>query len=473
LSCNGYSRLTSPNIDKIASEGVSFTNCHAANSPCLPSRAALFSGRFGFNNGIVSHSGEGEHMRPNSISHHQDAKKPFWVHHLWKHGYRTVAFSSFADRHNAWWWSAGWAEHYTPTQKKGSETAEEIGNPALRWLDQNAGSDNWFLDVHFWDAHSVYRVPKEYVTKFHKEPAEWLPDEETLEQHRQMYGPRTARDILVPGRKNYVPPNHTDEVRTPEDVKLLIDGYDGSIAHVDYYVGKILEVLKAKDVLEDTAVIISADHGDCFGEMGLYMDHCIASPSVHNIPMIIRWPGMQGRGHNNALIYNLDLCPTTCRLLNLPVPSEWDGESFDAAVRGETFEGREYLVYDHGIHTLSRGVRTKDWALVALYHSGLYSYDERFYVYDMVNDPHQLHNLYYERRDIFNLLSGYLFEWRMDQVQKGGAPDPLENMVATGPYAYITPAMMEERLRETGREEMIPRFSERLARIRIDQCRKN
>lgn len=57
LSCNGYCRKTTPNIDGIAAEGVSFTGCYAANSPCLSSRAALFTARFGFNNGIVSHHG--------------------------------------------------------------------------------------------------------------------------------------------------------------------------------------------------------------------------------------------------------------------------------------------------------------------------------------------------------------------------------------------------------------------------------
>ena len=71
LGCNGYFRDTSPNIDRIASEGVSFTNCHTSNSPCLPSRAALFTGRFGINNGIVSHHGVGERLRPNSASHSQ------------------------------------------------------------------------------------------------------------------------------------------------------------------------------------------------------------------------------------------------------------------------------------------------------------------------------------------------------------------------------------------------------------------
>jgi hypothetical protein len=82
-------------------------------------------------------------MRP-TPSPIQDRRAPFWMHHLWSNGYRTAAFSSFADRHNAWWFTAGFEEFYTPVRSKGRETADPIAEPALEWLERNAQSDNWF-----------------------------------------------------------------------------------------------------------------------------------------------------------------------------------------------------------------------------------------------------------------------------------------------------------------------------------------
>jgi len=480
VGCNGYGRTTTPNIDRIAAEGVSFTNCHTANSPCLPSRAALFTGRFGFNNGIVAHHGPGERLRPNSISHALDRNKPFLMHHLWANGMKTVAFSSFHDRHKAWWWTAGWDELHT-NRKHGQEIAHEIADPALAWLEQNARDDNWFVDVHFWDPHSHYRVPEEWLKKFWDEPltpsrqgsVRTFPDEAAVERNLRFYGPRTANDLYT-GYRNCERPNenHPEGVRTLADAKRLIDMYDGSIAYADYHVGKLLDLLERKGVLDETAIIVSADHGDSFGEHGQYMDHGIANVAVHNIPLVVRWPGMPERGRTDALIYNLDLCPTLCDLLGLRTPEEWDGESFIRALKGEAFDGRPYLVYTHGIYTFSRAVRTKDWTLIEMLHPGLYPYDSPFYLHDLTADPYQEVNLYPERREKFGELAGYMAEWRQEQVRKGGSPDPLEEMVAIGPFIYFAPEAMDACLRSTGRERQAEELKARLAGIRKDQCRR-
>jgi arylsulfatase A-like enzyme len=224
--------------------------------------------------------------------------------------------------------------------------------------------------------------------------------------------------------KEEPPPHHPKAMETLDDARLMIDGVDGSLAYVDWWVGKIVELLDEKGVLEDTAIIVSGDHGDSFGEHGQYGEHGIANVAVHNVPLVIRWPGMAARGRNDALLYNLDLCPTLCDLLNIRTPSEWDGMSFAAALRGEPFDGRPYLVYDHATFTVTRAVRTKDWTLIAMYHPGLYPYYSPFYLHDLATDPYQQENLYPERQDKFGELCGYLQEWRLEQLREGGAPDP-------------------------------------------------
>jgi choline-sulfatase len=469
VGINGYGRDTTPNIDRIARDGVSFRNCHTPNSPCLPSRAALFTGRFGFNNGVVAHHGTGERLRPNNAGHGQDPDKPFFIWQLWRHGYRTVAFSSFHDRHNAWWWTAGWDEIHS-NRKGGQEIAHEIVDPALDWLENNAEQDNWFVDVHLWDAHSHYRAPDEWLEKYFDEPLPTdFPTEEAVQCNLDIYGPRSGRDLYT-GYPNNERPNdmHPEGVNTRADAKRLIDMYDGSIAYVDDQIGRIFDLLERKGLLEDTAVIVSADHGDSFGEHGQYMDHGIANVPVHNVPMIVRWPGLEASGVDDSLCYTLDLCPTVCELLDIPIPTGWDGESFIAALNAAQYDGRPYLVMDHGIYTFSRSVRTQDMLLMQMLHPGLYPYDDQFYLHDLNADPHQQVNLYPENTADFAELSGMYWQWRHEQVLKGGAPDPLEAMVPLGPFIYYSPESMDARLRATGRSQQADELRERLARYHGD-----
>jgi len=470
LGANGYFRPTSPNIDRIAAEGVSFTRCYCANSPCLPSRASLFSGRFGFNNGVVTHHGAGEQFRPLSYGHWRDPERPLLQDHLWHGGLKTVSFSCFADRHNAWWFSAGWEELHCFTQKRGQERADEVNAAFLPWLRDHGAEDNWFIHLHYWDIHSHYRTPAEWVERFRDLPAPEWPDQATIDRQQSMYGPRTCTDLYTGYEGNagggyarpvpYMP----DAIRTRDDFKMLIDGYDASIAYADYHVGQVLEALAGLGVLDDTAIIVSADHGDSFGEQGQYMDHGIANEAVHNIPMIVRWPGLPARGRSDALIYGMDLAPTLCDLLSLRTPAGWDGRSFAPALRGEAFAGHDALVMDHGIYTLSRAVRTRDWLMIQMLHPGLYSYDDPVFLYDMRADPHQQTNLAAARPDVLGTLMAQLETWRQEQLRKSGRPDPLEAMIPDGPFLYYTPEQMVERLERTGRADRVPELRARLAR---------
>lgn len=470
LSANGYHRPTSPNLDRIAAEGMTFTRCYCSNSPCLPSRAALFSGRFGFNNGIVAHHGTGEQFRSLSHGHWRDPDRPMLQQHLWAQGLKTVSFSCFADRHNAWWFSAGWEEAHTFTQKRGQERADEVNDAFLPWLREHGTEDNWFIHLHYWDIHSHYRTPVEWVERFRSEPPPPWPDQAAIDAQQEFYGPRTANDLYT-GYENglgggyerpvsYMP----DAIRSESDFRQLIDGYDASIAYADHHVGQVLDALAGLGVLDDTAIIVSADHGDSFGEHGQYMDHGMANEAVHNIPMIVRWPGVTSRGRSDALIYGLDLAPTLCDLLGLPIPAGWDGQSFAPVLRGEAYGGHPYLVWDHGIYTFTRAVRTPDWLMIRILHPGLYPYDEPVLLHDMRADPHQQVNLAGQRPDVVGRLSAHLADWCQAQLAKSGLPDPLEAMIAVGPFLYYTPERMYERLKATGRGERVAELKARLRR---------
>ena len=158
LGCYGYRRNTSPNIDSIARQGTIFQRVYASDTPCLPSRAALFSGRFGINNGVIGHAGAGARMCYPGNGHSVDAGYRPLVMALRQAGLRTVTISPFADRHTAWWFVAGFSEVIDPGSR-GQEIASQVNAQALPWLKANAGKDNWFLHLNYWDAPSAVPYP--------------------------------------------------------------------------------------------------------------------------------------------------------------------------------------------------------------------------------------------------------------------------------------------------------------------------
>lgn len=177
LSCYGYHRETSPCIDELASEGVRFSHCHASNSPCLPARAALFSGRFGVKNGVVTNQSDYPFRYPHWKL---GLDAPMFQGHLSEHGIKTVSFSPFAERHEAAWFSIRWTEHHDHIHKRGHESADEVNAYLIPWLKDHASEDNLFLHVHYWDMHSHYRVPEDRAHIFDNDPPPDWPDDETI-----------------------------------------------------------------------------------------------------------------------------------------------------------------------------------------------------------------------------------------------------------------------------------------------------
>jgi arylsulfatase A-like enzyme len=426
LGCYGYHRPTSPNIDAVAREGVRFEHYYCANSPCLPSRTAWSSGRFGIRNGVCSNHGAGACFALRTRRYvGPEPETDVLMRHLRVHGYDTISFSNFADRHNAMWFMRGWSEYHTPNLKGGAETAQEVNEPLLRWLEHNARRENYLLHVNYWDAHRCYKMDPSWADRFADIPVQqpW-PDEATLQAHQRVEGPFTARWQFQDGVSPY--PLMPDAVASRADFEHMLTGYDAAIAYVDHHLGIVLEELDRQGVLDDAAILISADHGDAFGEHGIYSDHVCADECIHRIPLIVRWPGVSAAGAaSDAFLYNVDLGPTLCDLLDLPAPADWDGQSFVGNVEGREGLDRDYLVWDCGLYAVQRAVRAKTHLMVRTYDTYGYPF-EPVELYDMATDPYQTRNLCDEHPEIVDRYSRYMADWIQEQWSKGNCiPDPL------------------------------------------------
>src|SRR5438876_12042319 len=196
LGCYGYHRNTSPNIDRIAAQGVRFDNYYVSDAPCLPSRTAMWSGRFGFHNGVINHGGVAADpfLEGKGRSFRSLLGRTNWMGCLRQLGHKTATISPFGERHSAWHWYAGWNEIFN-TGQGGIERADEIAQVALDWIAKNARAENWFLHVNMWDPHTPYRTPESWGNPFKDSPLPAWLSEDVRRQHWNSGGPHSAREI--------------------------------------------------------------------------------------------------------------------------------------------------------------------------------------------------------------------------------------------------------------------------------------
>ncbi|MCL2640428.1 MAG: sulfatase-like hydrolase/transferase [Phycisphaerales bacterium] len=480
LGCYGYHRNTSPNIDAIAKDALRFDQYYTPNAPCLPSRTSLYSGRLGIQTGVVGHGGTAadpklEGKLRNFRGSFTEESLP---RNLQKLGLYTAMISPFGQRHSAYWFLAGFNEVHD-TGKGGMESAEEIQPVIDRWFDANAKRDNWYLHINVWDPHTPYRVPAEFGEPFKDEPLpKWLDDDELIQRHMKKAGPHSALDVtMYDDQENPRFPRQPGKVTDKASMRKLIDGYDTGILYADAVVGKIVAHLKAAGVYDDTIIILSSDHGENFGELGIYAEHATADVGTCRIPFIVKWPGGPKGKANTNLHCNVDLAPTLMDLLDGPKPELWDGQSF----AGEIIPGkpsetpREELILGQCCHVCQRSVRFGNWLYMRTYHDGFHLFPQEM-LFDLANDPHEQNNLAASRPEICHEAAWRLARWHDEQMQKmaihcSDVTDPLWTVIREGGplHAKHDPGRSQlpkylERLEKTDRSDSAKALREKYAR---------
>lgn len=472
LGCYGYGRNTSPNIDRLAAEGVRFTHCYTPDAPCLPSRTALFSGRFGIHNGVVNHGGLAADVPVEGASRgFQSAlSQSVWMSRLRQAGLYTVCISPFAERHSAWHFNIGFNEIHN-TGKRGHERADEVAPVALDWLRRNGERDGWFLHLNFWDPHTPYRTPEAYGNPFADDPPPGWLTEEMRQAHYEGYGPHSAQEPAGYGAYSGGDrfPRIPAEIASMADYKRWIDGYDVGIRYADDHVGQVLEELERQGVLDETAVIVSADHGENQGELNVYGDHQTADYITCRVPLIVRWPGMRQGVVEAGLCYNVDLAATVTELCGGKAPDGWDGEGFAEALEGDGWAGRDYVVVSQGAWACQRAVRFGPWMLIRTYHDGLKNFPPAL-LFNVEEDPHETQDLAGAHPDVAREGLAILERWHAEMMASSGLDyDPMWVVMREGGPLHTRSALDRycSRLRETGRAHHAEALEARHGRIEV------
>lgn len=466
LGCYGYHRNTSPNIDKIAEKGVKFTNYYTSDAPCMPSRTALTTGKFGIRTGLVNHGGEASKLRVSEqdLDFKDNLDRFSFAGIFRQKGLDTALISTFAERHSAWHFTAGWGEVMN-NGKLGDEIASDITPMAIDWLKKKEGQDNWVLYVNYWDPHTPYRTPEEYGEPFKDEPIPaWLTDEK-LHKDRELVGPHSAREVDMYWNKPIAGfPRHVSELKNMADMCKLIDGYDTGVRYMDDHLGKLMEELKRQGIEDDVVIIITGDHGENLGELGIYAEHGTADNPTCNIPMIIRYPGLSEGHVDHQLHYSVDLLPTLSELLDVQANNDWDGRSFVKTLTHGEPQGRESLVISQNAHVCQRSVRFDDWLYIRTYHDGYHLF-EKHQLYNLKDDPHETTDLAVMYPEVVKDAAMILMDWQDDMMSKMNSPhDPMWTVLKEGgPYHANGHLNMyiNDRLIPTGRTEAAEKLKKR------------
>lgn len=457
MSCYGYPRATTPNIDRVCADGVRFDRYYCSDAPCLPSRAALVSGMFGIRNGAVGHGGTAADRRLTGRDRgFSDIVDHNNFHNIFRRaGMHTVSVSSFPERHSSWWFNAGFHECYN-VGKCGLESGEEVLPIALDWLERCGERDNWFLHVHFWDPHTPYRAPESFGNPFAEEPIPSWITPEVFEQHRRLSCPHGLNELSMYGdTEDPRFPRAPGKITEYSELRRVFDGYDCGIRYVDGLVGQLFDWLREHGLYEDTAILVTSDHGENMGELGIYEEHGTADEPTCHIPMILKWPGGVKGVSENGFHYSLDLLPTVAELLGVQACDNWDGQSYAETLRTGRECGRDSLVLSQMAHVCQRSARFGEWLYMRTYHDGFHLFPREM-LFHLSADPHEQHDVKEQYPAICAQGAKIILDWHDDQMLRSDSQvDPLWTVWQEGgPYhtvgwldAYL------KRLESTGRHE--------------------
>lgn len=375
MSCAGHPWLKTPNMDRLAGEGVLFENAFVTTSLCSPSRASFLTGCYAHTHEVFMNNGRD----PNPSI-------PIFPQLLRKAGYRTAFIGK-------------WHMARTNSPRPGFDHWVSFSGQG-RYDKNNLNVDGEIVqsEVYITDELTNYAV--RFLKRKHDGPFMLYLSHKAVhgpfkpaERHENLYS-----DIEIKSQHN---PN--DNLATkPEwgrkmdrNWKSQIRNYMRSLAAVDESLGRVLETLEAEKMMDNTVIIFAGDNGYFHSEHGGMWDKRAAyEPSVR-IPLLMRYPPLaRGGTRCDAMVLNMDVAPTLLELAGVGVPGKMQGQSWLNVMNGRP--GRESFLYEYFEEVDRRfkrptvlAVRTKRWKYVTYPLSDKLT-DE---LYDMKNDPEELNNL--------------------------------------------------------------------------------
>jgi arylsulfatase A-like enzyme len=417
-----------PNLDRIAREGALLTNVFATNSICTPSRATILTGQYSHINGVTMFN-RFDSSRMTVARLLQRAGYYTGMIGKWHLGSDPVGF----DR---WQILPGQGAYFDPifytatrdTTYTGRYATDVITELAIDFLEKRPRDRPFFLMMHHKAPHRPWEPNEPHATHFAArripEPVTFWDSYETRtdalrENEQRVAADLTNRDLKLP------PPTGLDEAAftrwrntEPDSVTITREGkqvtltgealarwkyqrymqdYLATVQSVDESVGRVLAWLDRVGLARNTFIVYTSDQGFFLGDHGLYDKRFMYEESIR-MPFLVRWPaGIRPGTRSDAIGLNVDFAPTFLDVAGLPLSADMQGHSLLPLLRGHTpADWRTSMYYryyhDPGHHNTRAhyGVRTRTHKLIYFWKK------VQWELFDLRNDPHELHNLYGE-----------------------------------------------------------------------------
>ncbi len=454
LSCYGSKINKTPNLDRIATEGMRFTNAFCTNSICAPCRAVVLTGKYSHVNGITD-----------NVARFDGSQQTF-PKLLQQAGYETAMVGKWhlkTDPTGFDYWNVlpGQGRYYNPVTIEMGQRKQHTGyvtdiitDQCLSWLKGRRSDKPFCLMFHHKAPHREWEPGPDHLDLYDDVT---MPEPETLfddysgrgraakEQDMTIAKTMNAKDLkltpppnLTPEQEQawdaaYGPKNEAFAKANLEGQELVrwkyqryIKDYLRCIASVDDNVGRLLNYLDESGLAKDTIVVYTSDQGFYLGDHGWFDKRFMYEESLR-MPLLVRFPGRIRPGSvNDDMVLNLDFAETFLDYAGVAVPGDMQGRSLRPVLEGRTPSDWRTSTYYHyyeypAVHSVKRhyGIRTRRYKLIHFYHD-----IDEWELYDLQTDPQELRSVYDDPKyaDVVAELKGQLKQLRARYKDTTGKP---------------------------------------------------
>ncbi len=403
MGCYGHPKIKTPNLDRLASQGVRLTNFYVNSPVCSPTRAGVMTGRFPSELGFHGHLATVESNQQRGIPNYLDPDIPMLTKLLQSVGYVTGHFGK--------WHLGGPQDKTAPSPenygidvsatvlsngpsyfKKGDKRADSsmrIMQHTIDFIESNADKP-FFINCWLIDPHSILVPSEEQLAEY--------PELETLDQAKGRFSSVTQTYYAV-------------------------------ITNIDKHIGRLMDKLDQLNLVEDTIIVFTSDNGpaDIWGAATSHSGAGLAGPfrgcktSLYEggirMPFIVRWPGKVSADtvDNTTVMAATDLLPSFCKLAGVKISHQLklSGEDMSDVFFGKTVKRTKPLIWEyrygmrgrHIQHSPMLAIRQEKWKLL------LNPDKSRVELYNIEKDPSEMDNCATENQDIVERMSKALLKW--------------------------------------------------------------
>ena len=407
VGADGNRAVSTPHLDQLAAEGALFRHAYSSTPSCTPARAALLTGQSPWRHGMLGYGRVAERYpveKPRALRqagyYTAGIGKMHWHPQRNPHGFHSVQLDEsgrvqspgFVSDYRRWFaqeapdldpdatgigWNDYRAKAYVLPERLHPTTW--TADRAVEFLQGYRRPEPFFLKVSFARPHSPYDPPQRFMDRY----AEAALPEAAVGGWAGRYRERNNDSFSI---------WHGD--LGPEQVRRSRQGYYGSVSFIDEQIGRILETLEQRGVLDETLILYFSDHGDMTGDHHMWRK-CFAYEASARIPMIVRWPaGLVAAERGQRIdrpVEIRDVLPTLLDAAGQGEREDMDGRSMLSLLRDREASWREFIDLEHSICYSPRNHWTAltDGRTKYIFHA----LDGEEQLFDLVSDPHERQDL--------------------------------------------------------------------------------